>query len=492
MSYTAPIAPGKEKPMSDLAYLSATEALSRFQSKELSPVELLEAVFDRIDEVNPHINAFTAQSREEAVLSARLSERRWASGEPIGPLDGVPFAFKEEHSIAGLPEQGGSLLQKGNIADHSHPIVERVLSAGAVMHGRTTTPEFSAVPWTNTKLWGITRNPWNPLYSPGGSSGGSAAALAAGMTTLASGSDIGGSIRLPASFCGLIGYKPPFGRVPATSPYNQDVYCADGPLGRTVADVALLQNVLTGPHPADQVSLRPKYVLPKRFEGLAGMRIALSIDLGAYQIDAEVRRNTLSLADALRTLGATVDEVDLPWNLDTIQWAGWTHFRGMAEAIGEVPRLARHLLMPATRHFARSARSMAKGHSITDGLDAETELYAPLGAIFEDYEALICPTFPGTAFLAGVDHTRTPVQVDDTLVEWSKTLMTVPFNMIGRVPVLNVPSGLSANGVPTGVQIVGRTYDDITPFRIGSALEHDGGVWTDDAWRPADQMHSAR
>lgn len=470
--------------MTELAYLSATTALQRFESRELSPVELLEAVFARIDEANPVINAFTAESREDAARSARDSERRWAKGEPIGPLDGVPFALKEEHSIAGQSKQGGSLLQKKVVAETSHPIVDRIIGAGAVVHGRTATPEFSAVPWTHTKLWGTTRNPWNTRHSPAGSSGGSAAALAAGMTTLASGSDIGGSIRLPASFCGLVGYKPPFGRVPAQSPFNQDTYCADGPLGRTVRDVALLQNVLAGPHPSDQASLRPKYVLPPSFEGVAGMRIALSLDLGAYEIDADVRRNTLRLADALRAQGAIVDEIELPWTAETIDWVAWTHFYGMAKAISGIPRIARPFLMPSTRRFARTALSIGGKHAREEGLDGETEFYAPLGLILEDYDALICPTFPGTAFLAGVDHTRTTVQVGDKKVDWTRTLMTLPFNMIGRVPVLNVPSGLSANGVPTGVQIVGRTYDDATPFRIGSALEIEGGVWTDERWRP--------
>lgn len=473
--------------MSHLSYLPATEALSRFASRELSPVELLGAVFERIDELNPVVNAFTAESRDEALHAARDSEKRWARGEPVGPLDGVPLALKEEHSIAGSSAQGGSLLQKKVIATESHPIVPRIIAAGAIVHGRTTTPEFSAVPWTDTKLWGITRNPWNTEHSPGGSSGGSAAALAAGMTTLASGSDIGGSIRLPASFCGLVGFKPPFGRVPAHTPYNQDVYCADGPLARTVADAALLQNVLAGPHPEDQASLRPKYVIPDTAEGLDGMRIALSFDLGAYEIDSDVRTNTQSFADALRALGAVVDEVELPWKTETIEWAAWSHFRGMAEELNQIPRIARPLLMPATRHFMKSALAVAKKHSNLEGLKAETEMYAPLGLILEDYDALICPSFPGTAYLAGVDHTRTPVQVGAKMVEWGRTLMTIPFNMIGRVPVLNVPSGLSRNGVPTGVQIVGRTYDDATPFRIGMALEQNGGVWTDEQWRPVDR-----
>lgn len=464
--------------------LTATEALARFATRDLSPVELLEGAFERIDATNATVNALTEQWRDEARAAARDSERRWARGAPIGPLDGIPFAFKEEHSITGKTEQNGSLLLRKSIATKTHPVVERVLAAGAVAHARTTTPEFSAVPWTNTKLWGTTTNPWNTHYSPGGSSGGSAAALAAGMTTLASGSDIGGSIRLPASYCGLVGYKAPFGRVPALAPYNLDSYCADGPLGRSVADVALLQNVLAGPHPSDQASLRPKYVLPETYDDIVGMRIAVSVSLGDYMVDSAVRRNTLEFVAALRDAGAIVDEVTLPWNVTEIQQTASVHFRGMAESIADVPLFAKSRLMPATRRFAKTTASFAKRTSLSDAHTAETELYAPLGRILDEYDALVCPTVSSIGYIAGVDHTRVPVKVDGKDVAWQQTLMTLPFNMLGRLPVLNVPSGIAPNGVPTGVQIVGRTYDDVTPFRIGSALEKRHAIWTAPQWHP--------
>ena len=222
--------------MTELHWISATEALDRFARKELSPVELLDAVLARAEVVEPSINAFTEQLRDEAYAAARESERRYAGGGDVRPRGGIPLVLKEEQPIAGRTLEEGSLVEKGVVAELTHPVADRVLAAGAVVHARTTTPEFSCAPFTHTELWGVTRNPWNLAMSPGGSSGGSGASLAAGSTVLATGSDIGGSIRLPSSFCGVVGFKPPFGRVPGLAPFNQDTYCADGPMGRTVAD----------------------------------------------------------------------------------------------------------------------------------------------------------------------------------------------------------------------------------------------------------------
>ncbi len=255
----------------ELHYLTASEAIQRFRNRELSPVELLDAVLARVAVVEPAINALTEQLVEEAYAAARESEARYARADGSArPLEGVPLLVKEEQPIAGRTIEEGSLLEKGVVSEVTHPVVTRVLEAGAVVHGRTTTPEFSCAPFTHSTLWGVTRNPWDLALSPGGSSGGSGAALAAGETLLATGSDIGGSIRIPASLCGLVGFKPPFGRVPGMPPFNSDTYCADGPLGRTVADVARLQNVLAGPHPGDQASLRPAYVLPESSRTCAG------------------------------------------------------------------------------------------------------------------------------------------------------------------------------------------------------------------------------
>ena len=198
------------------------------------------------------VNAICEELHDEAY--ARVRVRRSAATSVTarrrGPWKGSRWRSRRSSRSPGGRSKRARSWSKGRIAEVSHPVVERVQAAGAVVHARTTTPEFSCAPFTHSKLWGVTRNPWNLDATPGGSSGGAGAALAAGETILATGSDIGGSIRIPASFCGVVGFKPPFGRVPGLPPFNSDTYCADGPLGRSVADVAMLQNVLAGPHPA--------------------------------------------------------------------------------------------------------------------------------------------------------------------------------------------------------------------------------------------------
>src|SRR5581483_4332870 len=272
--------------MDELCYLSATEALRLFRARELSPVELVQAVIDRAAKVEPVINAFAETRYEEALAKARDAEARYAgSGRPPRPLEGIPVAVKEEAPIEGQRNTLGSLALRDNVADHTAVFVRRILDAGGIVHARSTTPEFSCAPVTWSRLWGVTRNPWNTAYAPGGSSGGSGASLASGSTTLATGSDIGGSIRIPASFCGVVGFKPPYGRVPEVEIFNLDHYCHEGPLARTVADCALLENV-----------------------------------------DAEVVSNTLAAAERLRDAGAIVEEVTLPWDLATIGRAARIHF----------------------------------------------------------------------------------------------------------------------------------------------------------------------
>src|SRR4029077_12639210 len=249
----------REMITTDLHYISATEALSLFRSRKLSPVELLQAVIDRAEKVEPKINAFAEKRYEEALEQARAAEKGHAPrGQAPRAPGGLAGAVKEEAPIKGQKNTFGCVPLKDAVADHTAVFVQRILDAGGIVHARTTTPEFSCGPVTWSKLWGVTRNPWNLEFSPGGSSGGSCASLAAGTTTLATGSDIGGSIRMPASMCGVAGFKPPYGRVPEAEIFNLDHYCHQGPLARTVDDCALLENVIAGPHASDIASLRPK------------------------------------------------------------------------------------------------------------------------------------------------------------------------------------------------------------------------------------------
>jgi Asp-tRNA(Asn)/Glu-tRNA(Gln) amidotransferase A subunit family amidase len=469
--------------VSDVHYLSATEARALFAAGKLSPVELMTAVIDRAETVEPTINAFPVTLYESAMAQARVAERRYASGDAL-PLDGIPVAVKEEAPIAGQPNVLGSLAMRGHVADKTAVFVQRILDAGGIVHARSATPEFSSAPVTWSKLWGVTRNPWNPDYSPGGSSGGSGAALAAGSTTLATGSDIGGSIRIPSSFCGVVGFKPPYGRVPEVEIFNLDHYCHEGPLARTVADCALLQNVIAGPHPSDVASIRPKLEIPVALEPVRGLRIALSTDLGCFDVAPDVAACAGDAAERLRAAGATVEPVDLPWRLADIKRAARIHFGAVmgASIAAEFGADLGEDFTSYVRGLVRESEAVSK-NDIVAGLLVEARIYEPLGTLLEDYDALLCPTFA----VAGVPaewklSEPLPGRTSD---DWLDVMMTLPFNIASRCPVVNIPAGTSADGVPIGMSVVARTYDDVTAFRVAAAHEGQLGWWADGGPRPA-------
>ncbi|MDH3689851.1 MAG: amidase [Gammaproteobacteria bacterium] len=455
----------------ELCYLNATEALRRFKRLELSPVELMQAVIDRAEAVEPTINAFTDTYFERALERARAAEVKYAKGVRTRPLEGIPVVIKDEHAIKGERTTSGSLIFKDNVEDETSACVERIIRAGAIIHARSAAPEFSCAAITHSKLWGVTRNPWNPKYTPGGSSGGSAAALTAGTTTLANGSDIGGSIRIPASCCGVVGFKPPYGRVPVDPPFNLDAYCHEGPLARNVMDAALLENVIAGPHSQDITTLRPKLRIPDRLEDIKGWKIAYSIDLGYVEVDDEVVANTEAMVGVLRQLGAEVEQVDLGWTWSTLT-AAWNHLAHLfGNYIAKELERHRYEMTDYARAFAEFGRTTTADDFLA-AKEVEGEMYASLGPVLERYHALICPTLALPAVAADHDSTCQKVVINGVSVEpalgWC---MTYPFNMMSRCPVMSVPSGHASNGVPTGLQIVGRTYDDVGVFRIAAALE---------------------
>lgn len=464
--------------MVDLHYLSADEAIGLFRSRSLSPVELMSAVIARAEAVEPTINAFGDRYFDEAMAAARAAEARFMGrgGRPR-PLEGVPIAIKEETPVAGQRTTSGSLIYRdAPPSEVSAAIIERIRRAGAIIHARSTAPEYSCAPFTHSRLWGVTRNPWNPEFSPGGSSGGSGASLAAGSTTLATGSDIGGSIRVPAAQCGVVGFKPPYGRVPEFSPYNLDHWCHEGPMARSVADCALLENVMAGPHPSDVASLRPKLRIPTELRGIEGWRVGLALDLGGFAIDETVVANARAASDAFREAGAIVEEVDLGWEAAEIIRAARIHFGVIfgplvARAVAEHGDL---MTRYATR-FAEDSAWIAK-EEFAEGLEIEGRVYERLGRVLERYRVVVCPGFGWPAIEAGEDYVdRGPVVNGVERSDWYEVLTTVPFNLASRCPVLSVPSGSSPEGVPTGIQIVGRTYDDVSAFRAAAAYERVRG-----------------
>jgi aspartyl-tRNA(Asn)/glutamyl-tRNA(Gln) amidotransferase subunit A len=466
----------------ELAYLSATEALALFRARELSPVELMRAVIGRAETVEPVINAFAERLFDEALDQARDAEDRYLGkgGLDPRPLEGVPVAAKEKHAIAGRSLTEGSRVNTGNVATENAPVIDRILAAGGIIHARTTTPEFSVAYFTFTDMWGVTRNPWNTAYTPGGSSGGSAAALAAGTALLASGSDIAGSTRVPAAFTGTVGFKAPYGRIPGAAPLAADFYRGDGPLARTVDDCIAFANALIGPDPRDHTSLRPKLTLPLEYEPIAGMRIALCIRLGDYPVAAEIDANTRAAAQALADAGATVEEIELPWTHAEILRATSAHFTQIFGAIiTEIARDHRDQLMPYTVALADQMARARERLTFLEGLRIEARMQRQLAEAMSPFDALICPTttipgLPADDDLLGPDE-------GGVLGPAKTATMTVPFNINNRCPVLAVPSGHAGEGLPTGIQIVGHTYDDVTVFRIGKALEQ-GRPW---AFTPA-------
>ena len=467
----------------ELCYISAIEAIARFKARQLSPVELMAAVIARAEAVNPVINAFTYQFFDRAMDQAKAAEVRYAKTDGrLRALEGIPLVIKDETSIKGEITTSGSLIHKDNVDVADALVVERIKRAGAIIHGRSTAPEFSCAGVTHSKLWGVTRNPWNRDYTPGGSSGGAAAQLAAGTTTLANGADIAGSIRIPASACGVVGFKPPYGRVPQDSPYNLDFYCHEGPLARTVGDCALFENVLAGPHNKDIASLKPKLRIPAGLKGIEGWKIAYSMDLGYVEVDPEVAANTEAALDVFRDLGCTVEEVDLGWTNQALG-AAMTHL-GHLLGSSIAPLLARHRfeMTSYVRKFAEFSQS-TNGQDFWQAMTVAGEMYARLGPILDQYRLLICPTLAIPAPRADHDPAHDEIIINgvsvDPMIGWA---MTYPFNVMSRCPVMSVPSGQASNGVPTGIQIVGPTYDDVTVFRAAAAYE-GARPWLDTAAR---------
>lgn len=464
----------------ELCYLTATDAIARFKARSLSPVELLQAQQRRADRLEPRINAFCNRRDEAALTAARQAEQTYLrNAELAGPLEGIPTALKDEHNLVGEHITQGSWLL-GDEADTSNaPLTQRLLDAKAVIHARTNVPECCVAMFTRSPRYGVTRNPWNPVYTCGGSSGGSGAALAAGLTTLASGSDIGGSIRVPAAYCGVVGLKPSYGRVPESSMFfAMNHHNHNGVLARSVADCALMFNVINGPHRADPSSVKPRLELPLVQPPVRGLRIALSMDLGYFSVSPDVRVNTLRAAEILRQQGAQVTEIDLPWTADVR--------KAFTDAlVFPLGRLLEQLIEGREERasdYVRAMAVMARTISLDDYLasfDQLAKMHQALQDVFETHDALICPTLADNRWLA--EGSDTP---HDDLMNAG---MTYPFNMLSRHPVLSVPSGVAGHGVPTGLQIVGPTYEDAMVLRVGAALEQ-ALCWPQ--WRPRMQESS--
>ncbi|MFC3288842.1 amidase [Paracoccus aerius] len=465
--------------MSDtcLCYLSAAELVRLYRSRKISPVEVVTDCLSRISAGANSLNAVCFTYADEALEASRASEARYMSpAQNLGILDGVPTALKDENMMMGKVTTYGSLLYANHVASKNAPVVQRLMDSGAIIHAKTTTPEFSCAPFCHSRQWGVTRNPWNRDYTPGGSSGGAGAALAAGLAHLATGSDIGGSIRIPASASGVVGFKPPYGRVPSTPPFNLDHYNHPGPMARTVEDCLLMQNVLAGPHPEDIASLKPKLELRVDRTGIKSWRIACSLDFGFMEVDPAVQANTLAALEVFRSLGAEVTEVALPWSWEVYDAAATHHKTLFGAWLAEYLDDRESQMTSYAAHFARASLGVTTRDYLAS-LNVEGRIWSHFGPMMEGFDLFICPTLAIPAVPAEFDM-RDPLQINgrdiDPYLGWT---MAWPFNMLSRCPVLSVPSGHAPNGVPTGIQLVGRSFEDQSVFTAGLAYEAAVGGW---------------
>lgn len=449
---------------------SVSRVLEAFGQREISPVEYVDACLERIERTKGEVNAVGDVYADEARSAAEQAAVRWLRGEPR-PLEGIPVAVKDEASIAGKRVTYGSLLYEHYVAEETEPMVQRLVDAGGIVHARTLVPEFSIPFWTHSRLWGVTRNPWNRAYDVGGSSGGSAAALACGATPLATGSDIGGSIRMPASVCGVVGYKPPHGRVPIPGVYGLDDWCHQGPLARSVEDCALMADLISGPHVLDHMSLRERVVLGRPRGDVRGMRVALSLDLGDWPLVPEVREAVSSAARALEDAGAIVEPVDVTVERELLRLASNAHYRAVfaAEVAADV-RGHEDDVNAYTLNWLHLVQQSSE--TFLEGRRIEVEICRRIDSILSTYDILLTAAVAVPAFRAGVDYTTEPYEIDGVAYETFHDLcLTEVFNVTNRCPVLTVPAGRSSDGVPIGVQIVGRTYLDSGVFEVGAALQ---------------------
>jgi len=456
-----------------IALLSATELRRRVAAGELSPVEVLEACLEQVDRHNEGINAVVTldeTAREQAHEQAREIERRLAAGKDPGLLCGLPVGIKDVTPVAGVRTTYGSPLHSDHVPDEDALVVRRLREAGAVILGKTNTPEFAAGGNTYNEVFGRTRNPWDPELSAGGSTGGGAAALATGMIALAEGTDLGGSLRVPASFCGVMGLRPSPGLVPTVpSNWAADDLSVTGPMGRTVADVALMLQAVWGPIPTFPLS---SHGAGRDFVGAVqsgpteGLRVAYAPDVAGLGTDPALERVCRDAAESLAESGVEVEGIDLDLSsgLETFltlrgRWMV-EHHRSRVEQLHELgPNLAGNIraglaLTPAEVETAEAARD---------------ELRRTMRGVFERYDYLLTPCVPVPPFPAEQDYPETiGGRKMDTYIEWIAPTFVLTLTSL---PIACVPAGLDPNGLPVGIQVVGPPMGEESVLALAGRIE---------------------
>ncbi len=450
--------------------LPSVEIARGIREGRFTSEEVVSESIRRANAVSSTLNPFTVIRDDQALEAARMADRAAARGEAAGALHGVPFAAKDLTPTAGDLTTLGSWTKENWVPTETALCIRRLQDAGGILMGKTTTPEFAYSSFTRSPRWGVTRNPWNPERTPGGSSGGSAVAVATGAVPFAEGTDMGGSVRIPAAFSGIVGLKPSLGRIPMTIlPSVFDNISHFGPLARSVADAIAFMTATCGPSDEDISSLPIGFSADAaRSGGLEGRRFALSIDLGYYVVEPEVERVIRAAVAEIHNAGATVDEVPMGWTRAVNdEWFDlWCVF--MSGFFGDTLRSHRDRMDPAIVSIIERGLTMnATAYKRIELL--RTRMWQDMAAILKNYDAFLCPTCAITA---------PPItQCDDDYVGTAEDGrfigldMTCPFNLIPQLPALSLPAGLADNGLPVGLQIVGSRFADEHVLSMAAALE---------------------
>lgn len=459
----------------DLCYMPATEMAQAIRTKRVSPIEVVEAILARIEALNPLLNAYCTVMADQARRAAVEAEAAVMKGEPLGPLHGIPVSIKDVIITKGIRTTWGSKLYEHFIPDEDAPVVERLKQAGAIILGKTNTPEFGWKGVTDNPLFGVTRNPWNPDLTPGGSSGGAGAAVAAGLGPLAVGTDGGGSIRIPSSFSGIFGFKPSFGRVPIYPASLNETLTVIGPMSRTVRDAALMLSVIAGPDERDRHSLPVNGVdYLKALEGeIRGLRVAWSPDLGYAAVDPEVRAITTEAVRVFEDLGCHVEEADPGFDDPEPIWETLVDAALGARLGGSLPEW-RDWIDPPLVKIIEEGKTMS-AFQLMQASFQRVALWDIVRRFFARYDLLLTPTVAVPPFAVGVEA---PVEIAGRRVArraWFA--FTHPFNLTGQ-PAASVPCGWTKEQLPVGLQIVGRRFDEVTVLKAAAAFEA-AASWAD-------------
>jgi aspartyl-tRNA(Asn)/glutamyl-tRNA(Gln) amidotransferase subunit A len=453
----------------DLAYRSASELIAQYRAKRASPVEVTRACLARIEALNPSLNAFCIVDAEGALRAAHESEARWMRGAPQGLLDGVPVSIKDLLLTSGWPTLRGSRTVDAHQAwDRDAPAVARLREHHAIMLGKTTTPEFGWKAVTDGPLTGITRNPWNPAKTPGGSSGGAAVAVATGMGALAVGTDGGGSIRIPAAFTGIFGLKPSFGRVPAWPLSLFGTVSHVGPMTRTVEDAARMLDVISEPDVRDWFALPydGRDYLDGLNDSIAGLRMAFAPTLAGAKVDAEVAEIVERAVAAFGELGG--DVVEAAPDLGDVANVGRAHWwAGATRVLHSIAPERRAWVDPGLLRIAEKGGAFTLADYLA-AVEARGAIGTALKQFHARYPILLTPTLPIPAFDAGRLAPPQHGDVDGDWTVWAP--FSYPFNLTQQ-PAASVPCGFTRDGLPVGLQIVGPMHDDRLVLRVARAFE---------------------